>query len=436
MEELVRSEILSPVCSGTGEVKVIRESEWEVIRAMADAGQSGRAIARELGLDVKTVRKWLKKEFRRQERRSPAKAIDGFVERIARRGPEVGFNGKVILRELKAEGYEGSYAALARHLQPLRAAWRAAIAPSVRYETGPGQQAQVDWGSMEVWLGAEAKRCHFFVMILGYSRRVFAIAYLNEKLDSLLDAHAKAFAHFGGRTREILYDNPRTIVLRKDEASGVVEWNRSFKDRMDYYGVKVRLCRYYRAQTKGKVESGIKYVKRNALAGRRFRDLEELNEWLLEWCMTIADQRVHGTTHELPAARFDRDEAAVLIAVDGRVPVLERVVTRIVPKDAYVAVEANRYPVPLEWVGQTVTVRIEPSEILIHFKAEASVCYMRLKGEHQVASWQGPPRIWERKQTLSRGGAPQFDPAYYVPLGEVESRSLEAYAMLAEEGGR
>jgi len=121
-------------------------------------------------------------------------------------------------------------------------------------------------------------------MVLGYSRRLFARAYANEGLEALLEGHAEAFAHFGGRTATILYDNPRTIVTSKEESTGQVVWNASFKDRMDFYGVEVKLCRYYRAQTKGKVESGVKYVKGNALAGRRFRDLEDLNTYLLDWC--------------------------------------------------------------------------------------------------------------------------------------------------------
>lgn len=84
-------------------------------------------------------------------------------------------------------------------------------------------------------------------------------------------------------------------------------WNATFKDRMDFYGVEVRLCRYYRAQTKGKVESGVKYVKRNALIGQSFASLSEVNEYLLKWCLEVADQRIHGTTHEKPAERFERE---------------------------------------------------------------------------------------------------------------------------------
>jgi len=197
----------------------------------------------------------------------------------------------------------------------------------VRFETDPGQQAQVDWGSAWVWLGEQRVRVHLFVMVLGYSRRIFVRGYLGEGLESLLDGHARAFEHFGGRTAKILYDNPRTIVLSKDESSGWVEWNATFKDRMDFYGVEIQLCRYYRARTKGKVESGVKYVKRNALAGRRFDDLEGLNAGLLEWCLGVADQRVHGTTFERPAERFAHSEAARMVAVDARPPAPREQVT-------------------------------------------------------------------------------------------------------------
>src|SRR5712691_6644801 len=206
-------------------------------------------------------------------------------------------------------------------------------------------------------------------MVLGFSRRIFARAYRSEGLDPLLDRHAAAFAHFGGRTETILYDNPRTIVTRKDETAGHVVWNATFKDRMDFYGVKVRLCRYYRAQTKGKVESGVKYIKRNALAGQRFRDLEDLNAYLQSWCVSVADQRVHGTTHERPAERFARGE--VLLPVDLRpAPPRERVETRIVPRDAYVAVDTNRYAVPFEWAGKQASVSIFAEQVLIRGEGE------------------------------------------------------------------
>jgi hypothetical protein len=120
----------------------------------------------------------------------------------------------------------------------------------------------------------------------------------------------------------------------------------------DFCGVEIKLCRYYLAQTKGEVESGVKYVKGNALASRRFRDLDHLNACLMEWCLTVADQRLHGMTHERPSERFRRAEAGGLTTVDLRPAAeRERLEHRIVPHDTYGVVETNRYPTPVEWLA-------------------------------------------------------------------------------------
>jgi hypothetical protein len=221
-------------------------------------------------------------------------------------------------------------------------------------------------------------------------------------------------------------------VLRKDEAAGQVEWNATFKDRMDFYGVEIRLCRYYRARTKGKVESGVKYVKANALAGRRFADLEALNAWLLESCVTVADQRVHGATHVRPAERFARAEAGLLRRVDARPTApRERVTTRMVPRDGLVVVEANRYPVPLGWAGRQVRVHLLAEEVHLGVDGEEAVRHQRLAGKHQVARRDGPPRQWPQQEGRAVDGPPQLDPAYLAALGEVEARSLGSYEVIA-----
>ncbi len=424
------------ICAGTPvgvpEEPLIRETEWGAIRELHARGMSKKAIARQLELDIKTVRKWLKKEWRRRRRELSERGLDPHRSYLEGRGPEVGFNGRVLERELREKGWDGHYATLARYVAPLRKAWRGAPEAVVRYETDPGQQAQVDWGSTVVRIGGEPVRIHVFTMVLGYSRRLYGRAYPSEGLGALLDAHEKAFSHFGGRTRTILYDNPRTIVLAKDEASGRVTWNATFKDRMDFYGVEVRLCRYYRAQTKGKVESGVKYVKRNALIGQSFASLSEVNEYLLKWCLEVADQRIHGTTHEKPAERFEREE---LVAVDLRpAPPRELVVSRRVPKDALVAVETNRYPVPFEWVGQDVTVRILYEEIVLHGSDERLVRHPKLTGRHQVARWLGEPRPLPYRKPAVRT-PPSSDPLALEQAGYVEIRPLSHYEALAEVVG-
>ena len=386
---------------------------------------SKKAIARQLGLHVQSVRKWVKRSWAPQKR-ARRRQLDRFREFMRGRAAEVGFNAVVLTRELEALGYKGSYAAVVKYIGPWRKQFRADDGPTVRFETGPAEQSQVDWGSTRVWLGEHQVKVHLFTMVLGYSRRIFAWAYLNERLEYLLDGHARAFAHFGGRTESILYDNPRTIVTAKDEATGQVVWNATFKDRMDFYGVTIKLCRYYRAQTKGKVESGVKYVKLNALAGRRFGSLDELNAHLLTWCAEVADQRVHGTTHEKPAERFARGEK--LIAVDGRPPARrEQVVVRRVPTDAFVTVQTNRYPVPFTWTGRDVTVRVLAEQVVIHLDDDSPVTHARLEGKHQVARWSGPARVLPKCHRPVVPQPPRLDPAYVAGLGDVEVRPLSWY---------
>lgn len=432
MEAEPRSEKLSVAPGGASEASLVNESQWGAVRALRERGVSKKAIARELGLDIKTVRKWCRSSWSAQKRRSRGRLLAPWEGFLRARAPEVGFNAVVLQRELESLGYQGSYSALLKYIAPWREAWRPTELSTVRFETGPGEQAQVDWGSMLVYLGEEPVRVHIFTMVLGYSRRLFAKGYRSEGLTSLLEAHAAAFAHFGGRTATILYDNPRTIVTDKDESTGRVVWNPTFKDRMDFYGVEPRLCRYYRAQTKGKVESGVKYIKRNALAGKRFRDLEELNVYLQDWCLRVADERVHGTTHEKPSERFSRGET--LISVEARSPApRERVESRVVPRDSYVAVETNRYPVPREWSGRTVEVRVQVEEVWITLQGAEPVRYSRLEGKHQVARWNGPPRSCPPRQAAPTVGPPRFDPLLLGDLGEVEIRSLGRYEGILEE---
>jgi transposase len=434
MHEEEGSEMLAAVPSGTVEEELIGHGTAAAIQELRLRGKSKKAIARELDLDIKTVRKWSSREWAPQRRQAQGKALTLYEEVIVQRFREVGYNAMVMYRELQDAGYEGSSRSVRRFVGPLREAAQPEVA-TLRFETGPGEQAQVDWGMLGIWIGERRVKVHLFVMVLGFSRRIFVRAYEHERLQNLLDGHQAAFARFGGRTATLLYDNPRTIVLSKDEANGTVEWNKRFKDRMDFYGVEVKLCRYYRAQTKGKVESGVKYVKRNALAGRRFASLDDLNDWLEQWALTIADQRIHGTTHQRPDERFDRQERVAMIPVDARPPSMEsRTMSRRVSHDAFVEVETNRYPVPFVWCRAQVSVELTPAEVRIVHEAEPPLIYERESARHRVIRWLGVPRAMP-------GGAgsdtpadpPRFDPTWLARMGQVAARPLEAYAALDTE---
>ena len=293
---------LPPIAAGSAEGTMVQEEVVREILARLERGERVKRIARELGVDKKTVKRWRQLGGWRAQRRRRQQQLEPFRDFLARRGPEVGWNAAVLHRELATLGFGGGYLQVQRHVKPQRDERRWATVATVRFETGPGEQAQVDFGQLRVWIGEVLETVHLFVFTLGYSRRCFAWGYPHERLPVLLDGHERAWRHFGGVPLACLYDNPRTQVLGR--TAGAVVWHPVFEDFSRYYGFTPRACQPYRPQTKGKVESGVKYVKRNALAGRRFGSWEALNAWLAEWCLTVADVRVHGTMHARPIDRF------------------------------------------------------------------------------------------------------------------------------------
>lgn len=403
------------------------------IMARRERGEGIRRIARELGVDRKTVKRWLRLGgWQPRQARCLPKPVDRFAEFIERRAPEVGFNAVVLHRELLSLGFAGSYQQVRRFLRPHRLKRQWAELATVRFETGPGEQAQVDYGQLHVWIGAQAEKVHLFVFTLGYSRRLYARGYRNERLVTLLDGHERAFRWFQGVTLTCLYDNPRNLVLGRSENK--VLWHPLFEDFARYYGFTPRACQPYRARTKGKVENGVKYVKRNALAGRRFSSWDELNDWLERWSLEVADLRIHGTTYQRPIDRFAREQ---LTPLGARPPYrYERVQTRRVANDALVTVGAARYSVPVEYVGKTVTVH-EGVGHYEFFYRDQLVARHQKAARHSVvmepAHYAGLLRTAGSK--LAAAPPPRFDP-YFGGLGEVMVRDLKLYELVSRsEGG-
>lgn len=411
---------------------MITEDVFDQIRALKGAGFGVRRIAMRLGLDPKTVRRYLRQPaFAGYERAAPVRQVlAGLEPWLTARAPEVGFSGQVLFTEARLKGFCGSYGTIKRFLQPLRLAERQRLEATVRFETPPGQQGQVDWGSSLVWLGAARVRVHFFVFVLGFSRRMYVRACLNERRHHVIDGHLRAFAWFEGYPREILYDNARTMVMTERVAEDRL--NPAFKDFADHYGFEPRFCRPYRARTKGKVESGVKYIKRNFLKGRRFRDLDDLNQALEAWLREVADQREHGTTHEKPSVRFEQERRALHPLSRARPWQPDRHHVRRVANDGRVSFEANRYGVPLVFVGQKVQVEARASDLLIR-KGEALVMsHSRLAGRHQDAPCPAELErpLPEKPPSLQ---PPRHDPRWSEDAVEVRSLDVYEQAAAAEE---
>lgn len=181
---------------------------------------------------------------------------------------------------------------------------------------------------------------------------------------------------------ELLYDNPNTAVLKRDREGRVVAWTPQFWDFARYDGFTPRLGRPYRAQTKGKVESGVKYIKRSFVKGRGFPAWDALNPLVQEWLITVADERIHGTTFRKPAEAFAEER---LRSQRERPPYgLQTSLLRTVARDCLVTVETNRYSVPAASVGQTVEVQWgTDATVQIYHQGTLIATHHRVRGHHQ-----------------------------------------------------
>ena len=409
---------------------MVTETVVEQVVLARARGEAVAVVARAYGLDRKTVRTWAARgAYVPRTVRAGVSCLDPYKDWLACRAPEVGYNASVLYRELRERGFTGSVIIVRRAVVPLRAT-ATPPAATVRYETAPGAQAQVDFGQTRVWIADAHEVVQIFVMTLGFSRRCFAVAFRRQRIRDWLSGHEQAFHHFGGVTDTVVVDNAKAMVLSHTRET--ITWHPIYADFCGYYGVRPWACAPYRPQTKGKVESGVKYVVRNALAGKRFHSWAHLNAWLVEWATTIADEREHGTTHEIPAQRFARE---ALTALDGRPAyALAHVRERKVATDALVNIDGARYSVPAQLVGAIVTVKEHAQDFTIWHR-DAVVATHTRQARHQVvmqpAHYAGLLRV---DQTPLQAAPPQYDPRYPV-AGDVMTRDLRVYETHAAECG-
>lgn len=401
---------------------------WHEIHSRFKLKESKKSIARSLDLSVQTVRKTLHQKEPKRYRRLAQKSslLTPYEDYIRQRLAAVGHCARSVYEELQGMGFTGGYDTVKRFVRPLRK--EALTQATIRYETPPGRQGQVDWGQCWSTLSGKRVKVHIFVMTLGYSRRMFAKGAYDEKLPTFLTCHTEAFDHFGGIPHELLYDNTKTVVLSRDFDGRNIKWNSTFWDFSGYYGFRSRVHRPYRAQTKGKVESGVKYVKR-FLRGKAFENLDHLNAVLMDWISNIADQRIHGTTHRKPAEMF-LEENELLISHAGNPPYIVREHSvRHVSRDCMVNFETNRYSVPASLVSKSVEVHGEGELIRIYHDGRLVVVHDRCEGSYQSRinreHYLGIPGT-EHVSGFSRRVTPSEH--------EVQVRDLAFYEALVEGG--
>jgi transposase len=411
-----------------------REMENEVIHRWNNR-QSLRSIARELNLS----RYQVTRVVRSREKNGDAQAavenrippaglgavpkrrsskLDPHAEQITElleRYPRI--TVQRIYEELSRDGYRGGYSILRQRVNELRK--KPVKQLTVRFETAPGCQAQMDWASYEIPFTVEGKRRgNLFSYILGYSRRQYIRFTESMDFETTIREHIKAFEHLGGVAAVCLYDNMKVVVTRWEDDAPI--YNTRFLAFATHYGYKPWACQVRRPQTKGKVERPFHYVETNLLNGREFRSLDHLNEVARWWLAQVADVRLHGTTKKTPL-ELHAEEQPHLLSIPSLQFDTARVVYRIVDTDGTIQYANNRYSVPWRLVGESVPVRITENHVLAYDRSLAEVARHNLieghSGQCRIDKMHAPPRDHEEQMQRLR--------ERFAELGEVGVRYLE-----------
>ena len=388
---------------------MLSKEDFVEIQALARRGVYLCDIAERIGVHPKTVSRSLQRGAAPQGRARPERGSKlvpycDVIDELLRDGV---WNAVVILREIQSRGYAGSMTILKDYIRPKRTLREKRA--TVRFETRPGKQLQNDWGEVQTIVAGQETEAHFSVNTLGFSRRFHFWCTDCEDKEHTYEGLIRSFEHFGGVTEEVLVDNQKTAVL-EHRAGEAPRFNEGFLDLSGRYGFTPRACKPNRAQTKGKDERNVGYIKHHFFVRyRSFESFAHMNQLAEQWLKEEADPRFHGTVKEVVAERFSREAPHLKPLPRERYDTSYRE-TRCVAWDAYIDVRGNRYAVPDSLVGQKVAVRISlDDEIRVY------------AGEQLVAK--------HRIRPVSSGWAkvPEFHETLWRETLRVEQRDLSVY---------
>lgn len=376
------------------------------ILALRRQGWSFARIARELGVHRETVARYVRLHSKPAEAPpgadapKPAEAPTGSLDskpshvhsggnldfetrsdceplrEIIQQKLDLGLDAKRIHQDLVAERqFEGSYWSVMRYVRRMR---ETHPLPFRRMECEPGQEAQVDFGTGAPVTTEDGRRrrTYVFRIVLSHSRKGYSEAVYRQTTENFIRALENAFWHFGGTVKTLVIDNLRAAVQKADWYEP--ELHPRLQAFCDHYGVVVLPTRPYTPRHKGKIEAGVKYVKRNALKARQFKSLEAENDFLLNWETTVADKRIHGTTQQQVGKLFEEAERAALGPLQvERFPFFYEA-RRRVHRDGHVEVDHSYYSAPPEYFRSELWVRWDSrlvrlfndqmEEICVHIK--------------------------------------------------------------------
>ena len=289
-----------------------------LLKHYLEQGTTKSALARQLGVSRDTIHRWIRAgDLDRDLDTAPlhygprpavATKLDPYkaiVEARLAAYPEL--SAVRLLDEIRAAGYAGGYSQLKAFVRRVRP--RVEPEPVIRFETPPGRQAQVDFAQFRFPWGVR----YALLVVLGYSRLLWCRFYGRQDMATLMEGLEDAFRYFGGVPFELLFDQMKAVITRDLRLEGgALVRNLEFLRFARHWGFTPRACRPYRAQTKGKVERPVRYLRGNFVYGRTFLNDADLDQQRWSWLERVANVRRHATTQERPRERFDRDERFVL----------------------------------------------------------------------------------------------------------------------------
>ena len=392
--------------------------EWAQVRALAADGISKSEIARRLGMNWRTVDKYVEADEPPRYERAPAGSMLDPLEPVLRRlleeWPEIKAPRVTeILRE--DHGYTGSVDLVRRRLAQLRPRQ---VRPAQRTGYRPGQVLQLDWGEMPTRpkIAGRERRIYALVATLPYSGAQTAHFSFDLTAESFLEGHVRIFDWLGGVTRECVYDNLRSAVARRD--GDRITWNQRFLALRGHYAFHATACTPATPREKGSVEGGVRHLKSGFWPARRFGCLGELDEQYAHWRDRICNRRIHATgrfpvwerlAHErevlraLPPARFD---------FCGARPVR-------VPLDGYLKLGGNFYRAPVALVHQRVELRFDRDHVWIRHAGADVAGYER---SYETGCWFPAPQL--------RPEPPAPAPVARLVVPSIVPPELAAYAEL------
>ena len=330
--------------------------KWLSIRNDKKKGLSYSEIARKYNIDRRTAKKYCVSNVKPDYKyRNPRKRkIDEYAPYIDELLAEAPYSA-VRIQELVEEHFHTKigYTTIQEYVKKTKTKYNHQA--TVRFETMPGLQGQVDWGFFENYtvtdVNGEEKKLYCFLMILGYSRMRYIEFVTDMSTQTLIKCHLNAFDYFGGYPDEILYDNMKQVVVKRLLKQKDSTLNRTFEDFAGFFNFKPVLCRPYRGQTKGKIERTVRYVRENFMIGIKYKDLEDLNKQAYVWCEKV-NNKVHSTTNEIPKIRLIEEHLTKVT----RPYFIDINSVRKVEKDCLFSYKGNKYSVPPKYIYRHVVV--------------------------------------------------------------------------------